>query len=160
MKEKMQGDGVVTKNRRGRFDYDIEDTLEAGLVLQGTEVKSLRQGGGAISDAYALCKGGEVFLIGMKITWYTHGNITNHALDRTRKLLLNRAEISRLEGETQTGRQIIPLSIYFKNGKAKVELGIGKSRKSYDKRQAIKDRDETAQARRATGRHGKRDDGD
>jgi SsrA-binding protein len=152
------GEVTVATNRRARFDYEIADSVEAGMVLQGTEVKSLRNGGGVIGDAYALCKNGEVFVIGMKINPYAHGNIMNHAVDRTRKLLLNKREIAELESEARRGMQLVPMRVYFKNGRAKMELGVGKPRKAYDKRAAIKEREEREELRRNTGRHARGDD--
>ncbi|MEW5855650.1 MAG: SsrA-binding protein SmpB [Myxococcota bacterium] len=149
--KKKTADRDVVVNRRARFDYEVEDTFEAGMVLQGTEVKSLRNGGGELSDAYVLIKNGEAFLIGMKISPYTQGNIMNHVVDRTRKLLLHEREIHQLEQESQRGMQLVPLRVYFKGGRAKTEVGVGKPRKAYDKRGVIKEREvkrELARARR------------
>jgi SsrA-binding protein len=151
-KKKGNGDGVVAQNRRAKFDFEIEDSLEAGLVLAGTEVKSLRAGGGVLSDAWAQVDRGEAWLHAMKIAAYSHGNITNHAVERTRKLLLNKSEIERLFDEMKRGMQLIPTRVYFKNGRAKVEIAIGRPRKAHDKRHAIKDREQQEEMRKATGR--------
>lgn len=159
-KKNKNGDVVVAQNRRAKFDYEIEDTLEAGIVLAGTEVKSLRNGGGVLSDAWAQVDRGEAWLHAMKIAAYSHGNITNHTIERTRKLLLHEAEIRRLADESKRGMQLIPLRIYFKNGRAKIEIGVGKARKSYDKRHAIKDREEKEEMRKSTSRLNRHRGGD
>jgi SsrA-binding protein len=142
-----RGDRTVATNRRARHDYDIEETLEAGIVLVGTEVKSLRNGALAISDAYGTCKDGNVEVVGMKIEPYSHGNIRNHAPSRTRRLLLKTREIKRLAIKVQQGMQVVILRVYFSGGRAKVEVGLGKPKRAYDKRQAIKARDEARDAR-------------
>jgi len=134
---------VITTNRKARFEYSILSTYEAGIVLQGTEVKSLRQGKINLVDSYATIKDGEVWLIGAHISEYTQGNINNHEPTRTRKLLLNSAEIRKLASKTkEKGLTIIPLSLYFKNGKVKVELGLAKGKKIYDKRESIAQKDQ------------------
>jgi SsrA-binding protein len=133
---------VVASNRKARHDYFILDTLEAGLVLKGTEVKSLRSGNANLQDSYALVKNGEVWLFGMHISPYEHGSFSNHDPRRTRKLLLSKREIRRLLGKVQEkGLTIVPLSIYFKGAYAKVELAIAQGKKSYDKRESIKQRE-------------------
>ena len=133
---------VVASNRKARHDYFILDTLEAGLVLKGTEVKSLRSGNANLQDSYALVKNGEVWLFGMHISPYEHGSFSNHDPRRTRKLLLSKREIRRLLGRVQEkGLTIVPLSIYFKGAFAKVELAIAQGKKSYDKRESIKQRE-------------------
>jgi SsrA-binding protein len=133
---------VVVSNRKARHDYFILDSLEAGLVLRGTEVKSLRAGNANLQDSYALIKNGEVWIFGMHISPYERGSYMNHDPRRTRKLLLSKREIRKLLGRVQEkGLNIIPLSIYFKGPYAKVELGIAQGKKSYDKREALKQRE-------------------
>jgi SsrA-binding protein len=128
-------------NRRARFDYDISETLEAGLVLQGTEVKSLRDGRASLKDAYAELLNGEMFLLHAHIDQYEQGNRANHDPERPRKLLMHRREIHRLAGKAQEkGLTLIPTRMYFSKGKAKVELGLAKGKKLHDKRQDIKRR--------------------
>jgi SsrA-binding protein len=134
---------VVAENRRARFDYFVEDRLEAGIALQGTEVKALRVGEGSIAESYAAVEGDEVFLINSHIPEYSHGNRMNHEPRRKRKLLLKGREISRLHGAiNRQGLTLVPLSIYFNSaGKAKVELAIARGKKAHDKRETIKERD-------------------
>jgi SsrA-binding protein len=140
MTEKEQR--VVVSNRKARHDYFILDSLEAGLVLRGTEVKSLRAGNANLQDSYAQIKNGEVWLFGMHISPYERGSYMNHDPRRTRKLLLGKREIRKLLSRVQEkGLNLIPLGIYFKGPYAKVELGIAQGKKSYDKREAIKQRD-------------------
>jgi SsrA-binding protein len=132
----------IARNKRARFDYEILDTWEAGLVLTGTEVKSLRDGRANISDAYGIVKDGEVFLLNLHISQYERGGYTNHEPARTRKLLLHRKEIRRLIGAVERqGLTLIPLELYFKNGVAKVALALGKGKKLHDKRDTEKSRD-------------------
>ncbi len=142
-------DNIVAANKKAFHDYFIEDTFEAGIQLKGTEVKSLREGGGNLKDGYAHLDRGEVFLH-CNISPYKAGNINNHDPQRKRKLLLHRIEISRIIGKIQQkGYSLVPLKIYFKQGKAKVEIGVAKGKKDYDKRESIKKRDagrEIAQA--------------
>ncbi|MDZ4383639.1 MAG: SsrA-binding protein SmpB, partial [Thermodesulfovibrionia bacterium] len=131
-------------------DYFIEETCEAGITLLGTEVKSLREGKANLKDSYALIKGNEIFLLNCHISPYSHGNIQNHDPLRTRKLLLHRKEINKLWGKlTQKGLTLIPLKIYFKKGKAKVEIGLCKGKKQYEKREVLKEKE----ARREIERH-------
>ncbi len=133
---------VAATNKKARHDYFIEDTIEAGIVLTGTEVKSIRQGKVNIKDSYANIENGEVFLYNMHISPYEQGNIYNVDPLRVRKLLLNKREIRKLIGLTTIkGYTLIPLSLYFKNGKVKVELAIAKGKKLYDKRETIAKRD-------------------
>jgi SsrA-binding protein len=140
MTEKEQR--VVVSNRKARHDYFILDSLEAGLVLRGTEVKSLRAGNANLQDSYAQIKNGEVWLLGMHISPYERGSYMNHDPRRIRKLLLGKREIRKLLSRVQEkGLNLIPLGIYFKGPYAKVELGIAQGKKSYDKREAIKQRD-------------------
>jgi SsrA-binding protein len=141
---------VVTTNRKAYHDYNIGDTYEAGIMLQGTEVKSLREGRANLKDSYAIIKDGEIFLLNCHISPYSHGNMQNHDPERTRKLLLHKKEISKLWGKTgQQGFTLIPLKIYFKNGKAKVVLGVAKGKRHYEKRASIKERE----AKREIERH-------
>ena len=134
---------VVAETRRARFDYFVEERLEAGIELQGTEVKALRGGEGSIAESYALIEGDEAFLINSHIPEYSHGNRMNHEPRRRRKLLLKGREISKLHGAiTRQGLTLVPLSIYFNsNGRAKVELAVARGKKAHDKRDTIKERD-------------------
>jgi SsrA-binding protein len=132
----------IARNKRARFDYHILDTFEAGLVLKGTEVKSLREGKANISDAYGIIRDGEAFLLNLHISPYERGGYTNHEPDRTRKLLLHRKEIRRLIGAVEReGLTLIPLELYFKKGVAKVALALGKGKKLHDKRETERTRD-------------------
>ena len=134
---------VVAENRRARFDYFIEDKVEAGIQLAGTEVKSLRQGEGSIAESYAAVDGEELWLINSHIPEYSHGNRLNHEPRRARKLLLRAREIAKLNGAvTRQGLTLVPLSIYFNAaGRAKVELALARGKKVHDKRDTIKERD-------------------
>jgi SsrA-binding protein len=140
----------ITTNRKARHEYAIMDVYEAGIVLKGTEVKSLRAGKANLIDSYASLKDGEIWLVGAHINAYEQGNINNHDPLRDRKLLLNRSEIRRLIGKVkEKGLTLIPLRLYFKNGKVKVELALAKGKKAYDKRETIAKRDfEREQERR------------
>jgi len=141
---------VITENRKARHDYHILDTIEAGIALRGTEVKSLRVGKVNIRDSFARVKDGEVWLHGMHISPYDHGNIHNHEPLRERKLLLHKREIRRLIGKSkEQGLTLVPLRLYFKNGKAKVELAVAKGKKLYDKREALARKDEARKIERA-----------
>jgi SsrA-binding protein len=147
---KEKGEKTVATNRKARFDYLIEDTVEAGLVLTGTEVKSLRQGRASLVDGYALIDGGEAWLEGVHIPEYTQGAWTNHSPRRKRKLLLHKHEITKLgQRVAQGGYTLVPLKLYFVDGRAKVELGVGKGKKAYDKRHALRERQDTREAQRA-----------
>ncbi len=134
---------TVAENRRARFDYHVEDRFEAGLALQGTEVKALRAGEASIAESYAEIRDGEVWLVNANIPEFSHGNRNNHEPRRPRKLLLHGREINRLLGAVERkGMTLVPLSIYFnRTGRAKVELALAKGRQAHDKRQHIKDRD-------------------
>ena len=134
---------VVAENRRARFDYAIEQVFEAGIALQGTEVKSLRFGEGTIAESYAEVKGNEVWLINSNIPEFSHGNRHNHEPRRPRKLLLNGREINKMHaGVMRQGMTLVPLSVYFNSrGRAKVELALAKGKKAHDKRESIKERD-------------------
>lgn len=151
-----KGRKVVASNRKARHDYSILDTYEAGMALTGTEVKSLRAGRASLVDAFAQERDGELYLHGMHIPEYVQGTWTNHEPRRTRKLLLNRIEIDRLIGKTrESGLTIVPLQVYFSDGWAKVEIGVAKGKKSYDKRQDLAKRDAQREIARAAGRRGK-----
>jgi SsrA-binding protein len=134
---------VVAENRRARFDYAVEDKFEAGIALQGTEVKSLRAGEASIAESYAEVRGGEVWLVNANVPEFSHGNRFNHEPRRPRKLLLHAREVDRLTGAVERkGMTLVPLSIYFNGkGRAKVELALAKGRQAQDKREYIKDRD-------------------
>ena len=137
-----KGIKVAAVNRKARHDYFIEDTLECGIALTGTEVKSIRKGALNLKDSYALVKKGELLLQGMHISPYEQGNIFNHDPFRVRKLLAHKREIAKLYGLQQAqGFSLIPLSVYFKDGKVKVELALAKGKKLYDKRHDIAERD-------------------
>jgi len=143
----------VVTNRKAFHDYFILETYEAGIALKGTEVKSLRQGNANLQDSYAAIKNGEVWLHNMHISPFEKGNINNHEPKRDRKLLLHKQEIRRLIGKvSEKGLTLVPLRIYFKNKVAKVELGLAKGKKQYDKREAIARRDAERQVRRLFAR--------
>ena len=130
------------QNRKAKFEYYIEETIEAGIALKGTEIKSLRKSSCDLSDSFAIIKRGEVYLLNVFIAKYDEGNIFNHDTRRTRKLLLHKNEINKLLNKvSRNGYSLIPLDIHFKNGKAKVTLGVCKGKKLYDKRETIKERD-------------------
>ena len=149
--KKEKSEIAVATNRKAYHDYFIEEKFEAGIMLQGTEVKSLRDGRVNLQDSYASVKGSEVFLHHCHISPYSHGNIMNHDPLRTRKLLLHRKEINKLLGKTQQqGLTLIPLRIYFsKRGLAKVELGLAKGKKQHDRRESIKTREASREVERA-----------
>ena len=133
---------IVCQNRKAFHDYSIEETVEAGVQLAGTEVKSLRDGKANLKDSYVLIKDSEAFLFNCHISPYSHGNIMNHEPLRTRKLLLHRKEIERIRGKAlQKGYTLVPLKIYFKGSYAKVEVGLAKGKKVYEKRESIKERE-------------------
>lgn len=141
---------VVSRNRRARHEYFIEETYEAGLALFGTEVKSLRAGRLNLTDSFVQIKNGEAFVVGMHISPYEQGNIFNRDPLRDRKLLLNKSEIRTLEAcIMRDGYTLIPLSVYFKNNRAKLELGVCKGKKLYDKRESLKKRDDMREVERA-----------
>lgn len=129
-------------NRKARYDYEILETYEAGIVLKGTEIKSIRDGRVNLSDSYALIRNGEIFLLNMHISPYSHGNIHNHEETRSRKLLLHKKEIRKLAEQVSIkGLTIVPLKLYFKKNKAKILIGLARGKKTYDKRETIKERD-------------------
>jgi SsrA-binding protein len=153
---KESGRKLIAQNRKARHDYTIEDVYEAGMVLQGTEVKSLREGRASLVDAYATVRDGEVWLENLHIPEYTQGTWTNHEPRRRRKLLLHRQEIEKLVGKTkESGLTLVPLSLYFKDGRAKVEIALARGKRSYDKRQSLAARDAQREIARATGRRAK-----
>ncbi len=147
---------TVAENRRARFEYFIEDTFEAGLMLTGTEVKSLRFGEGSIAESYAEIRGGEAWLVNANVPEFSHGNRFNHEPKRPRKLLLHEREIDRLQGAVERkGMTLVPLSIYFNSrGRAKVELALAKGKNAADKRQTVKERDWKREQARIMRDHG------
>ncbi|MFI6028779.1 SsrA-binding protein SmpB [Amycolatopsis magusensis] len=150
---KERGHKVIVSNRKARHDYSILDTYEAGLVLVGTEVKSLREGKASLADAFATVDDGEVWLRNVHIPEYVQGTWTNHMPRRTRKMLLHKGEIEKLIGKTkESGLSLVPLSMYFKDGKVKVELALAKGKKAWDKRQDLAKRDADREVRKAMGR--------
>ncbi|MGB8385565.1 MAG: SsrA-binding protein SmpB [Dermatophilaceae bacterium] len=154
---KQQGRKVVASNRKARHDYHIEDTFEAGIALQGTEVKALRAGRCSLVDGYAQFSGDELWLEGVHIPEYTQGTWTNHAPRRRRKLLLHREQLRKLASKTrESGRTIVPLALYFKDGRAKVEIALATGKRSYDKRQALRERQDRRDAERAMHTRGER----
>jgi len=133
---------IEIKNKKATFDYFIEEEIECGIVLKGTEIKSIRNGQANLKDCYAIIKNNEVFLLNMYISKYENGSIFNHDERRTRKLLLNKKEILKLRDKVEiTGYTLVPIKLYFKGNKAKILLGIAKGKKNYDKRESIKERD-------------------
>lgn len=147
---------IIAQNKKARHDYTIVDVFECGVVLKGTEVKSLRQGRASLVDGFAMIDDGEVFLHGVHIPEYEQGSWTNHEPRRVRKLLLHKGEILRLIGKTkESGLTLVPLSLYFTEGKVKVELALGRGKKSYDKRQDLAKRDADRAIHQALGRRAK-----
>jgi SsrA-binding protein len=137
--KKEASEKIICQNKTARINYFIDDTYEAGIVLVGTEVKSLRDGHANLKDSYALVKNEEVYLYDLHVSPYSHGNRYNHNPLRVRKLLLHKREIRRLYGKSrERGLTLVPLKMYFKNGKVKVEIGIGRGKKRYDKREDLK----------------------
>ena len=152
-KNKTDGSNVIASNRKARHDYTILDTYETGIVLQGTEIKSLRDGKASLVEAFATIDNGEVWLRNLHIPEYSMGSWTNHSPRRTRKLLLHRREIDTLEGKLRDGnRTLVPLKLYLKEGRVKVELGLAQGKQDYDKRRAIKQRTEDREITRDLGR--------
>jgi SsrA-binding protein len=150
---KEKGQKVIAANRKARHDYEILDVYEAGVALVGTEVKSLRLGRASLVDAFATVDDGEVWLRGLHIPEYAMGTWTNHEPRRTRKLLLHKGEIIKLIGKTQeSGLSLVPLSMYFKDGKVKVELALARGKRAYDKRQALAKRDAEREISKVAGR--------
>ncbi len=150
MRKSDGGEKLVASNRRAHHNFEILETHEAGLVLQGTEVKSLRASRADLKESYARIDGTEAWLLGLHISPYAQGNRANHEPLRPRKLLLHRGEINRLLGKImEKGLTLVPLRLYFKQGRAKVELGLARGRKTLDKRHAIREREETREVQRA-----------
>lgn len=140
---------IEIQNRKAKYDYEIVDTIEAGIVLTGTEIKSIRLGNANLKDSYAILKNGEVFLLGMHISAYKEGNQFNHDELRTRKLLLHKKEILKLKNKlVLDGFTLVPIKLYFKGNKAKILLGTARGKKNYDKRETIKQRDIEREIRR------------
>jgi SsrA-binding protein len=153
---KETGRKLIAQNRKARHDYHIEDVFEAGLVLTGTEVKSLRAGRASLVDGYATLTDGEAFLQGVHIPQYTEGTWTNHEPRRVRKLLLHKHELLRLVGKTkESGLTLVPIELYFKDGKAKVAIALARGKKSYDKRQDLATRDANRDISKEMGRRAK-----
>ncbi|MBK9740812.1 MAG: SsrA-binding protein SmpB [Actinobacteria bacterium] len=150
-----KGRKLIAQNKKARYDYSIEDVYEAGMVLTGTEVKSLRAGRASLTDGYATLDDGEVWLRGVHIPEYTLGTWTNHEPRRARKLLLHRDEVRRIAAKTkESGVTLVPLAMYFQDGYAKVEIAVARGRRSYDKRQAIAERESKRETDRALGQRG------
>jgi len=146
-----EGIKIVSDNRKARHNYSLEDRVEAGLVLTGTEVKSLREGKASLQDSYAIFRGSELYLLNAHIPPYKLGNRANHEPERSRKCLLHREELEKLRVRLEgTGYSLIPTKLYFKKGIAKVELALGRGKKSHDKREAIKERDAKRQMARVS----------
>ncbi|AMM21236.1 SsrA-binding protein [Frondihabitans sp. PAMC 28766] len=148
--DRDKGEKVVATNRRARFDYLIDDTYEAGIVLTGTEVKALRQGRASLVDGYGFVDGGEIWLDAVHIPEYTEGTWNNHSPRRKRKLLLHKEQIIKISHKTKEGGYtLVPMRIYFSDGRAKVELAVAKGKKEYDKRQTLRERTDKREADRA-----------
>ncbi|MFD3354069.1 SsrA-binding protein SmpB [Streptomyces fradiae] len=147
---KEKGRKLIAQNKKARHDYHILDTYECGLVLTGTEVKSLRQGRASLADGFVQIDGNEAWLHNVHVPEYSQGTWTNHSARRKRKLLLHRAEIDKLESKSQeTGHTIVPLALYFKDGRAKVEIALARGKKEYDKRQTLREKQDRREAERA-----------
>jgi SsrA-binding protein len=147
---KEKGRKLIAQNKKARHDYLVIDTYEAGLVLTGTEVKSLRQGRASLVDGFVQMDGHEAWLYNVHVPEYSQGTWTNHSARRKRKLLLHREEIDKLESKSQeTGHTIVPLALYFKDGRAKVEIALAKGKKEYDKRQTLREKQDRREAERA-----------
>ena len=152
-KKKPSGEKIIAQNKTARLNYFIDDTYEAGIALVGTEVKALREGKANLKDSYALVKDGEVFVHEMHISAYTFGNRQNHDPLRVRKLLLHKGEIKRLYGKSrERGLALIPLKLYFKSGKVKLEIGVGRGKKLYDKRESLRVKDDRREMERGMRR--------
>jgi len=144
------GERVVATNRKALHEYQILERAEAGVSLLGTEVKSIREGGLNFRDAYVEFRGGELYVVGLRIAPYSHGSVNNHPESRNRKLLLHKREILKLGGKvTERGLTLVPLRAYFKNGRVKLEIGLARGKKSHDKREALRRKDQERETRRA-----------
>jgi SsrA-binding protein len=149
---------LVATNRKARFDYEILETVEAGIALLGPEVKSMRAGKANLSDAYAIVRRGEVFLVNAHVSPYAQAHRDNPDPKRERKLLLHKGEIARLEGKVnERGLTLVPLSLYFSGGRAKVELALARGRRRHDRREAIREREQEREVRRAVRQRGRRE---
>ena len=152
-KKKPSGEKIIAQNKTARLNYFIDDTYEAGIALVGTEVKALREGKANLKDSYAMVKDGEVFIHEMHISPYTYGNRQNHDPLRVRKLLLHKGEIKRLYGKSrERGLALIPLKLYFKSGKVKIEIGVGRGKKHYDKRESLRVKEDRREIERGMRR--------
>ena len=150
---KESGRKLIAQNKKGRHDYFIDEVIEAGLVLTGTEVKSLRAGRATLTDGYGSIKDGELWLSGVHIPEYNEGSWTNHPPRRERKLLLHKREISKLIGKLkESGQTLIPLSLYFKDGKVKVEIGLARGKKAHDKRASLMEKQANREIEREVSR--------
>ncbi|MFJ7202776.1 SsrA-binding protein SmpB [Streptomyces sp. NPDC098789] len=146
---KEKGRKLIAQNKKARHDYTIIDTYECGLVLTGTEVKSLRQGRASLVDGFVSVESGEAWLYNVHVPEYSQGTWTNHSARRKRKLLMHREEINKLDSKTgETGNTIVPLALYFKDGRAKVEIALAKGKKEYDKRQSLREQQDTRETNR------------
>ncbi|MFD3541250.1 SsrA-binding protein SmpB [Streptomyces sp. NPDC058662] len=147
---KEKGRKLIAQNKKARHDYAIIDTYECGLVLTGTEVKSMRQGRASLVDGFVSVEGGEAWLYNVHVPEYSQGTWTNHSARRKRKLLMHREEIDKLERKAdESGHTIVPLSLYFKDGRAKIEIALAKGKKEYDKRQTLREKQDTRETNRA-----------
>lgn len=150
MAKKNQEDRVIASNRKARHDYEILETFEAGMVLSGTEVKSLREGKASLIDGFGQFYRGELYIENVYIPEYLNGSWTNHAARRRRKLLLHRQELIKIERKiSEAGLTIVPLSLYFKSGRAKIEIGVARGKREYDKRQTLREQQDNREALRA-----------
>jgi SsrA-binding protein len=155
MRKADPGEKVLATNRKAFFQYHVLERAEAGVVLLGTEVKSIREGGLNFSDSYVEPRRGELFLVGCRVAPYSHGSSTNHSPDRDRKLLLRKREILRLGGRvTEKGLTLVPLRAYLKNGRVKLEIGLAKGKQAHDKREAIRQKEQERETRQALRRRG------
>ena len=153
---KETGRKIIASNKKARHDYFIEETYECGIVLVGTEVKSLRDGRASLTDGYGIIHNGELWLTGVHIPEYTEGSWTNHIPRRERKLLVHKRELNKLIGTMKTGGlTLVPLSLYFKDGKVKVELAVAKGKKAHDKRESLREKQDAREVARAVSKRGK-----
>lgn len=153
---KETGKKIIATNKKARHDYFIEDTYECGIVLVGTEVKSLRDGRASLTDGYGIIHNGELWLTGVHIPEYNEGSWTNHLPRRERKLLVHKRELNKLIGTMKVGGlTLVPLSMYFKDGKVKVELAIAKGKKAHDKRESLREKQDAREVARAVSKRGK-----
>ena len=153
MAKSESGEHALATNRKAFFHYEVLERAEAGIVLVGTEVKSIRAGGLEFKDAYVDPRGGELLLVGCRIAPYSHGNLLNHSPDRDRKLLLHKREILKLGGKvTERGLTLVPLRAYMKNGRVKMEIGLARGKHAHDKRESIRKEDQEREARQALRR--------